>query len=65
VKMWEGVRVAVDPTIAAASTGVIVMAMLAFATASVLHRRARRATAWAAEPVRGRSPGSVQRVPRR
>jgi putative spermidine/putrescine transport system permease protein len=64
-KMWEGVRVAVDPTIAAASTGVIVMAMLAFATASVLHRRARRATAWAAEPVRGRSPGSVQRVPRR
>ena len=27
VKMWEGVRVAVDPTIAAASIGVIVMAV--------------------------------------
>jgi len=43
VKMWEGVRVAVDPTIAAASTGLIAMAALAFATATVLHRRARRA----------------------
>lgn len=42
VKMWEGVRVAVDPTIAAASTGVIAMAMLAFVAAALLHRRARR-----------------------
>jgi putative spermidine/putrescine transport system permease protein len=41
VKMWEGVRVAVDPTIAAASTGVIAMAVLAFVTAALLHRRAR------------------------
>ena len=40
VKMWEGVRVAVDPTIAAASTAVIVMAVLAFASAAALHRRA-------------------------
>ncbi len=45
VKMWEGVRVAVDPTIAAASTGVIAMAVLAFVTAALLHRRARRLTA--------------------
>ena len=42
VKMWEGVRVAVDPTIAAASTGVIAMATLAFIAAALLHRRARR-----------------------
>jgi putative spermidine/putrescine transport system permease protein len=41
VKIWEGVRVAVDPTIAAASTGVIAMAVLAFVTAALLHRRAR------------------------
>jgi putative spermidine/putrescine transport system permease protein len=41
VKMWEGVRVAVDPTIAAASTGVIAMAVLAFAAAALLHRRGR------------------------
>ena len=61
VKMWEGVRVAVDPTIAAASTGVIVMAVLAFATASVLHRRVRRATAWDASlpEAAERSPGRV------
>jgi putative spermidine/putrescine transport system permease protein len=45
VKMWEGVRVAVDPTIAAASTGVVVMAVLAFVAAALLHRRARRLTA--------------------
>jgi putative spermidine/putrescine transport system permease protein len=45
VKMWEGVRVAVDPTIAAASTGVITMAVLAFAAAALLHRRTRRLTA--------------------
>jgi putative spermidine/putrescine transport system permease protein len=45
VKMWEGVRVAVDPTIAAASTGVIAMAVLAFVAAALLHRRGRRLTA--------------------
>lgn len=45
VKMWEGVRVAVDPTIAAASTGVIVMAVAAFVSAALLHRRARRLAA--------------------
>ena len=45
VKMWEGVRVAVDPTIAAASTGVIAMALLAFVAAALLHRRARRLVA--------------------
>ena len=42
VKMWEGVRVAVDPTIAAASTGVILMAVAAFVTAALLQKRARR-----------------------
>ncbi len=42
VKMWEGVRVAVDPTIAAASTGLIAIAVLAFASAALLHRRTRR-----------------------
>jgi ABC-type spermidine/putrescine transport system permease subunit II len=41
VKMWEGVRVAVDPTIAAALTAVIAMALLAFVAAALLHRRAR------------------------
>jgi len=40
--MWEGVRVAVDPTIAAASTGVILMAVAAFVTAALLQKRARR-----------------------
>jgi len=45
VKMWEGVRVAVDPTIAAASTGVIAMAVLGFVAAALLHRRGRRLTA--------------------
>ena len=42
VKMWEGVRVAVDPTIAAASTGVILMAVAAFVAAALLQKRARR-----------------------
>jgi len=42
VKMWEGVRVSVDPTIAAASTGVILMAVAAFVTAALLQKRARR-----------------------
>jgi putative spermidine/putrescine transport system permease protein len=42
VKMWEGVRVAVDPTIAAASTGLIMMAIAAFVSAALLQRRARR-----------------------
>lgn len=45
VKMWEGVRVAVDPTIAAASTGLITIAVLAFVSATLLHRRTRRLTA--------------------
>lgn len=45
VKMWEGVRVAVDPTIAAASTGLIAIAVLAFVSATLLHRRTRRLTA--------------------
>ncbi len=42
VKMWEGVRVTVDPTITAASTGLIVMAVAAFISATVLQKRARR-----------------------
>jgi putative spermidine/putrescine transport system permease protein len=42
VKMWEGVRVSVDPTIAAASSGVILMAVAAFMTAALLQKRARR-----------------------
>jgi len=42
VKMWEGVRVSVDPTIAAASTGVVLMAVAAFVIASLLQKRARR-----------------------
>ena len=46
VKMWEGVRVSVDPTIAAASTGVIVLAMAAFVTAALLQKRARRMYAY-------------------
>ena len=46
VKMWEGVRVAVDPTIAAASAAVIVMAVAAFVTAAMLQKRARRLYAY-------------------
>ena len=42
VKMWEGVRVAVDPTIAAASSAVILMAVAAFVTAALLQRRSQR-----------------------
>jgi putative spermidine/putrescine transport system permease protein len=42
VKMWEGVRVSVDPTIAAASSAVILMAVAAFVTAALLQRRAQR-----------------------
>lgn len=42
VKMWEGVKVAADPTIAAASMGLITMAVLAFAAAALLERHARR-----------------------
>jgi putative spermidine/putrescine transport system permease protein len=42
VKMWEGVRESVDPTIAAASSGVILMAMAAFVAAALLQKRARR-----------------------
>ncbi len=45
VKMWEGVRVAVDPTIAAASTGLILMAVAAFVSAALLQRRGRRVSA--------------------
>ena len=42
VKMWEGVRVSVDPTIAAASSAVILMAVAAFVTAALLQRRAQK-----------------------
>jgi len=42
VKMWEGVRVTVDPTLAAASTALIALAVAAFAAAALLQRRARR-----------------------
>jgi len=42
VKMWEGVRVSVDPTIAAASSAVILMAVAAFVSAALLQRRAQR-----------------------
>ena len=42
VKMWEGVRVSVDPTIAAASSAVILMAVAAFVTAALLQKRAQR-----------------------
>ena len=42
VKMWEGVRVAVDPTIAAASSAVILLAVAAFVTAALLQKRAQR-----------------------
>lgn len=42
VKLWEGVQVAVDPTIAAASTGMIGLAVLAFVCAAYLQMRGRR-----------------------
>lgn len=38
VKLWEGVRVAVDPTIASASTVLIGLAILAFVSASLVQR---------------------------
>ena len=42
VKLWEGVQVAIDPTIAAASTGMIGLAVLAFICSRLLHHRSRR-----------------------
>ena len=39
VKLWEGVQVAIDPSIAAASTSLIGLAMLGFVAAALLQRR--------------------------
>lgn len=39
VKLWEGVQVAIDPSIAAASTSLIGLAMLGFLAAALLQRR--------------------------
>ena len=41
VKLWEGVRVSVDPTIAAASTVLIGLAVLAFVSASILQYKVK------------------------
>lgn len=44
VKLWEGVRESVDPTIAAASTIFILLAVLAFISAALLNLYSRRLT---------------------
>jgi putative spermidine/putrescine transport system permease protein len=41
-KMWEGVRMEIDPTIAAVATIAITVSLAAFLTAAILERRARR-----------------------
>jgi putative spermidine/putrescine transport system permease protein len=41
-KMWEGVRMEIDPTIAAVATIAIVVSLAAFTTAALLARRGRR-----------------------
>lgn len=44
VKLWEGVRVEVDPTIAAASTVLIVLAVATFFLAAFFYNRSKRMT---------------------
>ena len=48
VKLWAGVRVEVDPTIAAVSTGLIGMAVLAYACAGTVQLLSRQRTTAAA-----------------
>jgi putative spermidine/putrescine transport system permease protein len=42
VQLWEGVRISLQPIIAAASSNLIALALLAFAVAALLERWARR-----------------------
>lgn len=42
VQLWEGVRISLQPTIAAASTTLIAIALAAFAAATLMERRGRR-----------------------
>lgn len=42
VRLWEGVRISLQPTIAAASTTLVVLALAAFAIAALADRRSRR-----------------------
>lgn len=44
VKLWEGVRESVDPTIAAASSVFVLLAVLAFISAALLNQYSRRLT---------------------
>ncbi|MBV9051262.1 MAG: ABC transporter permease, partial [Hyphomicrobiales bacterium] len=41
VKLWEGVRVAIDPSLAAATTSVTVLAVLGLVTVMLAGRRTR------------------------
>jgi putative spermidine/putrescine transport system permease protein len=42
VRLWEGVRISLQPTIAAASTTLVVLALFAFGIAALADRRSRR-----------------------
>jgi ABC-type spermidine/putrescine transport system permease subunit II len=41
VKLWEGVRVAIDPSLAAATTSVTALAILGLVTVMLASRRTR------------------------
>jgi ABC-type spermidine/putrescine transport system permease subunit II len=43
VRLWEGVRISLQPTIAAASTTLVVMALVALGLILLVNRRNRRA----------------------
>jgi putative spermidine/putrescine transport system permease protein len=48
VMLWEGVRISLQPIIAAASTTLVAIALLAFGAATLIERRGRRGQAVAA-----------------
>jgi putative spermidine/putrescine transport system permease protein len=50
-RMWEGVRMEVDPTIAAVATITIFISIAAFLSAALLERRARQYASSVAEPL--------------
>jgi putative spermidine/putrescine transport system permease protein len=50
-KMWEGVRMEIDPTIAAVATIAVAVSLAAFLCAALLERRARRLTRHAGESI--------------
>jgi putative spermidine/putrescine transport system permease protein len=50
-KMWEGVRMEIDPTIAAVATIAVTVSLAAFLCAALIERRARRLSRQVTEPI--------------